>query len=245
MKFPSFAWLAVLICALIGTLLWWANRPQSIATPTAIPTAATNSTQPPLVATVTNISPGASANVSSAEVKLRPLAVAKQTSLHEWTAGDGKSPELIQQIAHNELERQRMLDENARIQRRQLVYRKDTVAAVLQRARLSGDPVEQLTLPGFDGQELQFVIQRADLESSKQVGTFAGHLAGQPNSIVTLAFHFGREAFTVLSPEEGIYFQGQPREPGEIILTSFDPETYSALPGGEPIVTTNTFKIAQ
>lgn len=169
--------------------------------------------------------------------QLRPLAVANETAAHQWTAEDARDPNVIRQLAHNDAEYQRMVEENPRIHRRQLVYRNDTAAAVLQRARLSGEPVAQLTLPGFDGQELQVIIERADLEPSKQSGTFTGRLAHRPNSLVTLAFKFGREAFTVLSPDDGTYLQAHPREPGELILTSFDPDTYQPVPGGEPIRT--------
>jgi len=49
----------------------------------------------------------------------------------------------------------------------------------------------------------------------------------------------------VVSPEDGTFLQGHPREPGEIILTSFDPNTYQPLPGGEPIKTNQAFPIAQ
>lgn len=138
-----------------------------------------------------------------------------------------------------------MVEENPRILRRQLVYRKETAAAVMENSKASGQPVTQLTLPGLDGQEVQFNITRANLEPSKQVGTFAGQISNRPNSMVTLSFKFGREAFTVISPDDGIYLQGSPREPGQVIVTSFNPDTYLPLPGGESIKTTNTFKIAQ
>ncbi len=105
--------------------------------------------------------------------------------------------------------------------------------------------MKQLTLPGLDGREVVFDITRADLEASLQSGTFAGQIPGHPNSMVTLAYKFGREAFTVISPDDGIFLQGWPREPGEVIVTSFDPDTYQSMPGGEPIRTTNIFKIAQ
>ena len=130
-----------------------------------------------------------------------------------------------------------MVEENDRIKRRQLVYRKDTAAAVMQRARASGEPVKQLTLPGFDGQEIQFQIDRADLEPSQQSGTFTGQLPNRPNSMITLAFKFGREAFTILSPDDGLFLQAHPREPGELILTSFDPDAYQPVPGGESVKT--------
>ena len=179
----------------------------------------------------------ASASTATAAFQLRPLAVARETATHQWTAEDARDTNVIRQLAHNDLEYQRMVEENTRIQRRQLVYRKDTAAAVLQRALLTGEPVGQLTLPGFDGQELQFTIDRSDLELSKQSGSFTGHLAGRPGSLVTLAFKFGREAFTILSSEDGVYLQAHPREPGELIITKFDPEAYQPMPGGEPIVT--------
>ena len=167
--------------------------------------------------------------------QLRPLTVANESATHQWTNEDGRDTNIIQRLAHSDAEYQRMVEENARIHRRQLVYRKDTAAAVMQRARLSGEPVTQLTLPGLDGQEFQFAIEQTDIEPSKQVGTFRGHIAGKPGSLVTVAFKFGREAFTILSPEDGTYLHGFPREPGEIIIVSFDPDTYSPLPGGEPI----------
>ncbi len=243
MKFPSVAWLAGVVVVVIGVWCWRANIP---APQPKIPP--TSNAQPALVppaAGATNLVSGTPAAPATAGVQLRPLAVGKQSSHHEWTVEDGRDPNVIRQLAHNELEAQRMIEENARIKRRQLVYRKDTAAAVLQRARSSGEPVTQLALPGLDGEELQFTIDRSDLEPSQQAGSFSGHLAGRTNSLVTLAFQFGREAFTVMSPDDGLYLQGHPREPGEIIVTSFDPETYLTVPGGEPIRTTNTFSIAQ
>ncbi len=208
---------------------------------------------PPAAASVSSVSnppPVAASGLVSnsaapARFQLRPFAVAKKTATHQWTTEDGRDTNVIRRLAHNDLEYQRMVAENDRIQRRQLVYREDTAAAMLQRARLSGEPVQQLTLPGLDGQELQVTVSRADLEPSWQSGTFTGQLANRPNSMVTLAFKFGRESFTVVSPDDGIYLQAWPREPGEVIVTSFDPDVYTAMPEGEPIKTTNTFKIAQ
>jgi hypothetical protein len=179
----------------------------------------------------------ASAWTAGSNFLVRPFAVAQESPMHQWTTEDGRDTNVIRQLAHNDVEYRRMVEENSRIQRRQLVYRKDTAAAMLQRARLSGEPIEQLTLPGFDGQELLVEIDRTDLESSWQSGTFAGRLEGRPNSMVTLAFKFGREAFTILSPDDGTYLQAHPREPGELIITSFDPDTYQPMPGGEPIRT--------
>jgi len=219
--------------------------------PSPIQPAATKS-QPTLAATNLPPPPGAPKPTAAVagltnlpDFQMRPFPVAQESANHQWTVADGKDTNVIWQLAHNPLEYERMVEENDRIQRRQLVYRKDTAAAVLQRARASGEPVKQLTLPGLDGQELQFAINHTDLEPSWQAGTFTGQLANRPNSMVTLAFKFGRESFTVVSPDDGLYLQAWPREPGQVIITSFDPDVYTAMPEGEPIKTTNTFKIAQ
>lgn len=167
----------------------------------------------------------------------RPLPVARTSALHQWTTGDALTPDTLQRIARNADEFIRLVQENDRILRRQLVYRQDVAAAAVQRSRLTGEPIRSLVLPGLDGQEYEIAITRADLSPSGQSGTFSGRLATEPDSLVTLAFHFGREAFTILSTTAGIFLQGHPREPGELIVTSFDPAAYSPQPGGEPILT--------
>jgi hypothetical protein len=127
-----------------------------------------------------------------------------------------------------------MVEENSRVIRRQLVYAKDTAAALIERAKLTGEPIRRLTLPGLDGQEVQFEIAKADLSPSGQQGTFTGHVAGWGDSMVTFAFKGGREAFTVMSPSEGLFLQGDPHEPGDLIVKSFDPDTYVLGVCGNP-----------
>jgi hypothetical protein len=168
------------------------------------------------------------------ETLLRPLPVAMTSATHEWTAGDGFDLAVIERIAHSPDELRKLVEENGRIKRRQLVYRNETAALVIQRARLTGEPVRRLTLPALDGEELDFVIDRADLAPSGQSGTFTGRLADRPDSLVTLAFRFGREAFTVLSPADDLYLQADPREPGEIIVKSIDPAVYAHARCGNP-----------
>ena len=186
-----------------------------------------------------------SAVVNFAGFKKRPLPVTQRSATHEWTEGDGRDPQVVQQIAHNEDEFIRLMEENERIIRRQLVYRNDTAAAVIQRSKLTGEMVKRLVLPGLDGKELDFEITGADLEPSGQIGSFSGHLADRPTSTVSIAFKFGREAFTVMSAEDGIFLQGSPRESGEIIVTSFDPDTYSPSLGEDHIKTPENFKSAE
>ena len=162
-----------------------------------------------------------------------------------WTAEDARSPEVVRKLAHNEMEERRLLEENARITGRQLVYRKEPVFVAVERARAKGESVARFTLPGFDGRELEVQVDKADLAPSGLSGTFTGRLPGLDQSLVTLAFQQGREAFTVVSPEDGFFLQGHPREPGEIMITSFLPDAYLAVPGGEPIRTNEQFKPAE
>jgi hypothetical protein len=74
-----------------------------------------------------------------------------------------------------------------------------------------------------------------DVEPSGLSGSFGGHVAGRPKSLATLAFIRGREAFTVVSPDDDIFLQGHPRESGELLVTSFDAEKYVSIPGAESL----------
>lgn len=182
-------------------------------------------------------SPAPASSVVSGEgvrIALRPLSSARASAAHEWTAEDATAPETIAKIAHNRSEFVRLVQENSRIERRQLVYRKEPAWVLVERAKGEGAPLSRLTLPGLDGQEVVMEIENADLSDSGLSGSFHGRVAGRGDSLATLAFDRGREAFTVVSPSDGIYLQGDPREPGEIIVASFDPQKYQPLPCGNP-----------
>jgi hypothetical protein len=165
---------------------------------------------------------------------LRPLPVSLAKDLHEWTAGDAKEPEVIARIAHNPDEALRMIEENDRIHRRQLVYRKETAATVVRRARVIGEPVRHLTLPALDGRELTFEVAHAEIDPTGHSGSLAGRVAGQSDSMVILSFRGGREAFSVIAPSENLHLQADPREPGEVIVKHIDPATYIKGGCGNP-----------
>lgn len=167
---------------------------------------------------------------NNADFQMRPFPVAYESSRVQWTLADGKDTNIIRQLAHNPLEYARMVEENPRIFRRQLVYLKETAAAVFEQAKLTGAPVRQLTLPGVDGQELQFEIVKGDNQGSSRQGMFSGHLVGNTESLVTLAFEDGRQAFTVLSPKENVFIVGEPREDGQVIVKAIDPNVYGVGP---------------
>jgi hypothetical protein len=230
--------MAILVAAVVGIVKW--NRPQKQVQQVArtevleggqahsSALVGTNAIAAPPTNAQTTSASGSSVLSNYPDFQLRPFAVAQENRLHQWTKENGRELGVIRQLAHSDLEYQRMLEESARIQRRQLVYRMETAAAVVQRSRATGQPVNQLTLPAFDGQEVVFEINQSDLNPSGLQGTFSGIVAGRPDSTVTLAFKGNREAFTVLSPSDKLYIVSEPREPGELILKQIDPETYTA-----------------
>jgi hypothetical protein len=232
--------LGAVVVLLIAVVVWWtiSRRPAPVS-PRALPpqavSAATNRQAAPAVSGIPTNKPMATQSAPNYEwFRKRPLGVSRESSNYEWTAEDGKDTNVIRRLAHNDLEYQHLVEENSRIISRQLVYCNETADIVVERSRLSGKPVQQLTLPGLDGREVQFEITSADLSPSGQQGAFAGHVTGHVDSTVTLAFKGGREAFTILSPSDGLYLQGDPREPGELIVKSINPETYVVGVCGNP-----------
>lgn len=143
-----------------------------------------------------------------------------------WTDGDGRSTNAIRQIAHSDAEVKRMLQENDKIYRRQLVILKDPVVDVVQRARLTGEPLRELTLQGLDGQEIPVEIKYADIDPSGLRGSFYGHVAGRPTSLFSLAFLEDRQAYTIISPEDELYLDVEAHDPGDVVVKSVYLEKY-------------------
>ena len=156
----------------------------------------------------------------------RPFPVAYESAKFQWTLADGKETNVIKQLAHNPLEYGRMVRENSEIFRRQLVYLKETAAAVYAQANLTGAAVTQMTLPGLDGQELTVDVTRTDLKDGGNQGQVYGKLPGQPDSMVTVAFVGDREAFTVISHRDQIYLLAESHDPSQIVVKSVNPLTY-------------------
>jgi len=214
------------------SLMMLIQRPQ--ANPASVPesqvqSAATNSAAQ---TSVTNVVKARTAGVleNYSDFKMRPLPVAIEGTNNQWTVADGKDTNVIRQLPHNPLEYARMVDENSRIFRRQLVYLKETAASVFEQAKLTGASVTRLTVPVLDGRELTFEIARRDGGGSSRQGMFSGHLVGNTDSLVTMAFEDVREAFTVLSPEDNVFVVAEPRENGQVIIKAIDPNTYGVGP---------------
>lgn len=170
--------------------------------------------------------PSATVNGTHTVSHARDFPVAVQIGALAWADGDFMNTNLIRRLAHNDLEYKRMVEENGRIFRRQLVYWDETPDVVLQRARVSGEAVDHLTLPALDGRKVQFEITGRDVHPSGLEGMFRGRLAGRPDSFVTLAFYQGRQAFTVLSPRDNLFLDAEAHEPGDVVIKQINPATY-------------------
>lgn len=169
----------------------------------------------------------------------KPLPVGVKTELHEWTAADARDLSVIEMIAHNPDEALRMLEENERIERRQLVYRKETVPMLIQRSINSGQPLKSFTLPGLDGQEVEVEVTEVHLAGDQQGGAVMGRVKGRFNSMVSVGFSNGCESFNVISPDDQLFLTADAREPGEVIVKEIDPNQYASAPCAGPILTEN------
>ena len=167
------------------------------------------------------------------ETVLRPLPVSLTSATHEWTEGDASDPRVIERIAHNPEEVVRMIEENARIKRRQLVYRKETLPNLLQ--RFGDESLKEFTLPGLDGREFEVEVMETRL-NGLQAGSVMGRVKGVPDSLVSVGFYNGCESFNVSLPDEGFYLTADAREPGEVLVKEIDPNVYAPPTKCEPIV---------
>lgn len=186
--------------------------------------------------------PTAPANPTSASaapdvVVHRPLAVATESASHAWTREDAKDPAVIDRIAHGPEEFLRMVEENDRIKRRQLVYRKEPVALLLDRARASGAPLTRFTLPAMDGAEVEVEVLETQLDGHR--GAVIGRIVGQPDSLACVGFSGACESFNLFAPSVGLFIAADAREPGEVILKEIDPAVYSPMACGGPLTAQN------
>lgn len=165
---------------------------------------------------------------------LRPLAVSLRSGTHEWTPDDATSLAVIEKLAHNPDEFIRLVEENSRIKRRQLVYRNETVPMLLERS--GGQPLKSFTLPGLDGREVEVEVVETRL-NGLTAGTVLGRVKGHMNSMVSIGFSNGCESFNVMLPDEGYFLTADAREPGEVLVKEIDPNEYAPPTPCHPIVT--------
>ena len=169
--------------------------------------------------------------------RVASLAVATESASHAWTREDAKDPAVIDRLAHGPEEFLRMVEENDRIKRRQLVYRKEPVALLLEQARASGVPLTRFTLPVLDGAEVEVEVLETQIDGHR--GAVIGRIVGQPDSLACVGFSGSCESFNILAPSSGLFIAADAREPGEVILKEIDPAVYSPMACGGPLTAQN------
>ncbi len=226
----------------VSGALWWFAFPhgreeeKQVVTPAIPPPAAATDTTPvavtPPPAPIISNSADAARQPEPANSgpQMGPFKVAQSNGPYEWTAEDGTDTNVIRLLAHNDLEYQRMLIENPTIYRRQLVYHMEPFTLQAQQAVQSGQSLQQITLPGLDGQLLTANVTRTDFKDGGEQGQIYAQLPGDPNSIVTVAFVNNTEAFTVISAQDQIFLQAEAHDPGQIVVKSINPATYGRVP---------------
>ncbi len=227
--------LGVIFCGLLGVVLFTSSRRATLPAPpseSALP--APNPPAAPIVHDPQKPSFPPVVTVAPADFQLRPFPVANESKSHQWTSADGKDTNVIRQLAHNPLEYARMVEENSRIKRRQLVYRKETVPQLLQQLQPAGARLQSFTLPGLDGAEFEVEVTDTKVNGAAQSGSVNGRVKGRSGSMVSVGFYNGSESFNLLSPEDGVYLTADAREPGEVIVKEIDPDKYSPPAGNTP-----------
>lgn len=184
------------------------------------------------------------------DFEMHPFEVQHESEHHRWTRLDARTPELIDQLAHNDLERERLLRENEWVTKRELVYRNVTLLDQATAAAEEGREVTEIILPGFEGEEYLIKVDSFETQVSEDgvtEGWITGRLENDPDSLVSLGFFGEREAGNISSSELGVELTFQPREDQQIVVSQVDPQgianafgeqhcetDYSALTVGDP-----------
>lgn len=177
---------------------------------------------------------------------LDPFEIVKSSPNHDWTGVNIVKPEQIDKIAHNDAERDRLIKETIYTPQRQLIYQKVSVQDRILASIANGQDLTTIIIPGLDGEELEVVI--TDLttqpgEGDVTEGYLGGHLATDPESVVSWGYYDGVESGSVFSQKEGLHLEFSPREERQLILSTTDFEALNAYedhftePEDEPAAT--------
>lgn len=131
---------------------------------------------------------------------------------------------MIDELAHNDLERARMTEENVWVKQRELVYIYQPLQAALANAQEEG--LKTFIFPGFAGTEYEVVVTDWGNEISEEgipIGWIDGHLSDDPESSASLSYYDKREVGSIISKELDINIGYEPREDNQIVIREADP----------------------
>ncbi len=163
----------------------------------------------------------------------QPFQVVQKKGDFSWTAEDGMKDEIMQQLANNNDMLEAMQHENPTLNRRQLIYF-DEKSFHQKRNDILDGKLTELTLPGFNGEEIKIRITHAKrLEGDAELrdaGYFGGSVTGDANSHIMVGT--SNDGYSIQLDSNGKSYKYDIREKGEFILS--DINTEKALAVEEP-----------
>jgi len=136
-----------------------------------------------------------------------------------WTAVDGRKPEIIKHLGTTSEMRKRLYRQNRYVTRRQFVYIAPSFDKVIQQVH-RGER-SQITLPGFDGEQLRVTLNQVEDEPHLNRSVWRGHLTGNPNAPVEASVN-GSDLRIGIQLSDDVLVRYEPRNPGEWIINEDD-----------------------
>ena len=154
----------------------------------------------------------------------KPFAVTKSTENFQWTDEDGRSPEVMAQLANNSLMLEDLERRNAFVNDRKLLYVSEEFGPKAH--EIFHGNRDELILPGPDGKEFrvkvnQFVADETG-ENAHTTGAFSGQIVGQPNSYIEAGAQEDFWSISITTNDNKVY-EILTREQGEWIFSEIDP----------------------
>ncbi len=184
----------------------------------------------------------------------KPFKVTHATENYQWTAEDGRSPEVMKQLANNSQMYDELERTNSFVTDRSLIYVADGFGERVE--GIFDGSLEEIVLPGPDGKEFkvkitQFVGDETDA-GAQITGAFTGTIDGQPDSIIRGASQ--EDYWSIgITTQEGKNYEIINREHGEWILSAIDQDAraehdnfgcgsiFSDIDTGSPITPENQY----
>ncbi len=149
----------------------------------------------------------------------RPYNGVHQSGIFTWTAIDGKQPEIMKFLAKDPAMFKRLCEQNRYVTRRQLIYVNDDFHKIS--SEIYSGSRKEVSLPGFDGEELAVIVDNVDLNISDNISAWDGHLANEPDSTVQ-ASSDGAELLHIEVHLKGRQVRYEARESDEWIIQEID-----------------------
>ncbi|MDB6078976.1 MAG: hypothetical protein JWO82_2723 [Akkermansiaceae bacterium] len=183
------------------------------------------------------------ATPNRASFRLKPFAISQKSDSFAWTSANGRDPAILHELAHNDLEEDRLSRENAWVEKRQLVYCDDYISNLGNSVANAPADVKSIKLPGFDGQEYDIDVDRTDSPQGAMEWNIAGHLKDRPDTLVSISTVHGYTAIVFITPE--LYIEGDAREPGEVVLNQINRQARRDAKPKNAIAGVNPFNVGE